>query len=161
MRFGRLTALERLEEKIGSNYAWRCRCDCGKETKVSTNALLKGGTKSCGCGKIDAVKESIRKYGTVVDHQHFVDGTCVERIESTQKLRSDNKSGYTGVQIRGTRYVAMITFKRKAYYLGSFENIDDAVHIRQQAEGLLFEPFLAWYYENHTDAGAIIKDEKG
>lgn len=142
MKFGKLTALERLDEKSGSSYVWRCKCDCGNETKVSANALLKGGTKSCGCGKIEAIKETIRKYGTIVDHEHFVDGTSIERIKSTYKLRSDNKSGYTGVYRRGNRYVAMITFKQKAYYLGSYEQIEDAVQARHQAEGMLFEPFL-------------------
>lgn len=55
-RFGRLTAIRRLEEKVGTSYAWLCRCDCGKETKVSAHALLSGGTKSCGCGKIEALR---------------------------------------------------------------------------------------------------------
>lgn len=111
MRFGKLIAMKRLNEKIGSSYAWHCRCDCGNETKVSANNLLKGGTKSCGCGKINAVKETIRRYGTIADHQHFIDGTCVERIYATYKLRADNKSGYTGIQLRGNRYIAMITVK--------------------------------------------------
>lgn len=56
-RFGRLTALRRLDKKIGTSYAWLCQCDCGKMTEVSANALLKGGTKSCGCGKIDALRK--------------------------------------------------------------------------------------------------------
>ena len=94
MKFGKLTALERLDEKSGSSYVWRCKCDCRNETKVSANALLKGGTKSCGCGKIEAAQETIQKYGSIVDHQHFVDGTSIERIKSTYKLRLDNKSGY-------------------------------------------------------------------
>ena len=56
-RFGRLTALERLDEKSGSCYLWRCRCDCGSEIKVKVNALLSGNTTSCGCAKIDALRE--------------------------------------------------------------------------------------------------------
>lgn len=59
-RFGRLTALRRLDEKTGTGYAWLCRCDCGNETKVSANALLSGGTKSCGCGKIEALRRKAR-----------------------------------------------------------------------------------------------------
>lgn len=50
-RFGRLTALRRLDRRIGSSFAWLCRCDCGRMAEVSANALLKGGTKSCGCAK--------------------------------------------------------------------------------------------------------------
>lgn len=55
-RFGKLTAIRRLDKKIGTSYAWLCRCDCGNLTEVSTNALKKGGTRSCGCGKAEALK---------------------------------------------------------------------------------------------------------
>lgn len=66
-RFGRLTALRRLDKKIGTCYAWLCQCDCGKLTEVSTNALLKGGTKSCGCGK----KEVLHKRAENITAQRF------------------------------------------------------------------------------------------
>lgn len=56
-RFGRLTALERLDEKNRSSYMWRCRCDCGKEVKVRVDALTTGNTISCGCAAIDARKK--------------------------------------------------------------------------------------------------------
>lgn len=49
--FGRLTVL-RLSEKRGHNRSrlWRCRCACGNITYTSTEKLLKGKKKSCGCG---------------------------------------------------------------------------------------------------------------
>ncbi len=59
-RFGRLTALRRLDKKIGTSYAWLCQCDCGELTEVPVNALIRGGTKSCGCGKIDALKRNAK-----------------------------------------------------------------------------------------------------
>ncbi len=52
-RFGRLTAVERLEEKKGTNYVWRCVCDCGREAKVEVRSLLSGNTTSCGCVKLE------------------------------------------------------------------------------------------------------------
>lgn len=59
-RFGRLTALERLEEKSGSCYLWRCVCDCGNEVKVRSSALLSGNTTSCGCARRDACAEKAK-----------------------------------------------------------------------------------------------------
>ena len=58
-RFGRLTAIERLNEKRGkdTSYLWLCRCDCGKEIKVSVNALLNGHYTSCGCGKRERMQQ--------------------------------------------------------------------------------------------------------
>ena len=55
-RFGRLTALERLDERSGRSYLWRCRCDCGRETKVRASALTSGNTTSCGCANEDALR---------------------------------------------------------------------------------------------------------
>ena len=148
-RFGKLTVLRRLDEKIGSSYAWLCQCDCGKTLKVSTNALLSTpGTRSCGCGRVEAVMKTLDTYGTVSEHCHFVDGTCVEKI-LPQKPQRNNTSGYTGVQVRGNRYIAIITFKRKVYYLGSYTKIEDAVTVRRQAEAHLFGTFLDWYYTEY------------
>lgn len=52
-RFGRLIVLERANDIIRSNSQhatqWLCRCDCGNETIVRGNVLLRGATKSCGC----------------------------------------------------------------------------------------------------------------
>lgn len=42
-RFGRLLAVERVEK------LWLCKCDCGAETRVESNALVSGRTRSCGC----------------------------------------------------------------------------------------------------------------
>lgn len=151
LRFGKLTVLHRLDEKIGSSYAWFCQCDCGKTLKVSTNALLSTpGTRSCGCGRVEAVMKTLDMYGTVAEHCHFVDGTCVEKILN-QKLQRNNTSGYTGVQVRGNRYIAIITFKQKVYYLGSYTKIEDAVTVRRQAEAHLFGTFLDWYAKEYPN----------
>lgn len=48
-KYGRLTAIRRLEKKDGNCYIWLCRCDCGNEIEVSINRLEHGDIKSCGC----------------------------------------------------------------------------------------------------------------
>ena len=73
----------------------------------------------------------------------------MERIESTKKLRADNTSGYTGVQSDHGRWRAVITFKKKVYYLGTYDKLEQAVQVRQQAENRLFGEFLDWYYAEH------------
>ena len=56
-RFGRLTALYRLDKKRGSSYLWHCRCDCGREVDVPVNALISGNTASCGCQKSERMRQ--------------------------------------------------------------------------------------------------------
>lgn len=57
-RYGKLVVIEYLgritNKKFGLRY-WRCLCDCGNETIVSTSLLICGHTQSCGCGRIDAI----------------------------------------------------------------------------------------------------------
>lgn len=149
-RFGKLTALYRLEKQRGSSYLWHCRCDCGNEIDTSANALLSGNCRSCGCNRIAAAQNTVKTVGGVGDHVHFVDGTCVEKIEKRQ-LQKNNTSGYTGVQARGSKWIAVITFKKKAYYLGSYSSFEDAVQARKTAEKQMFGEFLERYYSKYPE----------
>ena len=114
-------------ENIGAMTAWRCRCDCGKETVVMTAHLRNGQTTSCGC----------KPKGT------FVDGTFVELLR-TKTLRSNNTSGVQGVDwlAKKQRWRASICFKGKRHYLGSYEKFEDAVKARKRAEEDMFGAFL-------------------
>lgn len=51
--FGRLTVLERVENRIAksgkTDRQFLCRCQCGKEIIVPAFRLLNGSTRSCGC----------------------------------------------------------------------------------------------------------------
>lgn len=75
-RYGRLTVVEQAKTHVtpgGRNvYMWRCVCDCGKESIVSTSALRSGDTKSCGCLQRERAHEasfidiSGNRYGRLV-----------------------------------------------------------------------------------------------
>lgn len=60
-RFGKLTVTKQLKKRYFGNIVWQCLCDCGSVTEVSTNALKKGNTKSCGCFKVDRLSKIIGK----------------------------------------------------------------------------------------------------
>ena len=68
-KFGKLTVLELSDKKgINNSSIWKCQCDCGKITYVTTNCLTSGGTQSCGCGS--SKNEIGNTYGklTVIDY---------------------------------------------------------------------------------------------
>ena len=46
--FGKLTVLEKLGTKNG-RVVWKCKCDCGNYTEVTTALLRNGSVSSCGC----------------------------------------------------------------------------------------------------------------
>ncbi len=49
-KFGALTAVRR-EGSYRKKALWRCRCDCGNDASVSSDRLVSGNTKSCGCAR--------------------------------------------------------------------------------------------------------------
>lgn len=60
-RFGRLVVIEECGRTASQNVQWKCVCDCGKETIVTSNSLLQGKTQSCGCYNKEVVSQMSRK----------------------------------------------------------------------------------------------------
>lgn len=60
-RFGILTVIEEAGRDKHRNVIWKCRCDCGNESYVTTADLKK--TKSCGCWNIDAIIQRNTRHG--------------------------------------------------------------------------------------------------
>lgn len=137
-RFHRIVALYPTDGRTsGGSVIWHCRCDCGNVIDVSHNELEYGNIKSCGCQK----REHNQK---LKGYRELVDGTSVDMIRST-KLPSNNTTGYKGVYVIRGKYAAKIVFQQKAYYLGTFEKIEDAIRERRKAEEILFVGTAAFY----------------
>ena len=137
-RFNMLTVTEYAGKKSGM-HRWRCVCDCGEETVVGQTLLQSGKTKSCGCLQQTKIKTNMK----------FVDGTSVTSLEAriSRPPIATNTSGYNGVYFnkKNEKWVAQIGFKGKTFYLGSFDDIQDAIKARKRSEEM-YEDFLEWYY---------------
>lgn len=94
--------------------------------------------QSCGCRK----KEHDKELGNSLTH---VSGTCVDILKS-KKIPTTNTTGIKGVYLIRGKYVAKIIFQQKAYYLGTYVNIDDVAEARRKGEELLHSG-TAEYYE--------------
>ncbi len=138
-KFGMLTAISATGNRgKGGSVMWKCVCECGNEIEASYNGLMYTNLKSCGCQK----KEHDRKLSSFLTH---VAGTSVDIMKS-KKIPSDNTTGYKGVYFIRDKYVAKIVFQKRAYYLGTFDNIHDAAEARKEAEEVLFDG-MAKHYE--------------
>lgn len=139
-RFGKLTVLGPAEN-IGAQTAWKCRCDCGRETVVATKRLRAGRTVSCGC----VYSKSIGKRLT------YVDGTCVEMLRA-KTVRRNNTSGVPGVEWTPSKglWRATICFKGKRHYLGGYKRFEDAVQARKRAEEELHDRFVRQFFDSLT-----------
>lgn len=137
-RFGRLTALYHTDRRDPrGSVIWHCRCECGNEIDVSYNALRYGNMKSCGCRK----KEHDQELRTFLTH---VAGTSVEMLRS-RKLPTNNTTGIKGVYLVRGKYMAKIVFQKKQYFLGTYDNIEDAAAARREAEELINDVVVDFY----------------
>ena len=140
--FGRLTAICATEKRKNRSVIWFCRCSCGNTIEVAQCDLVDGKNSSCGCLMREVA-------GNLTSFRHHIDGTCIELLEKNT-IRSDNKTGYTGVSRRGTKYRAYISFKGRRYDLGTFETLKEAACVREQAREKLHGRFLEEYYRTQA-----------
>lgn len=63
MRFGNQVAISRAGSNNWRGATWLCRCDCGNEHVVSSQKLLSGKSKSCGCLRKKIVIDRPTKHG--------------------------------------------------------------------------------------------------
>lgn len=68
-RYGRLTVVAYDHSAYANLYnisiihKWLCQCDCGGNRIVSSNNLMSGNTRSCGCLKKESNARKIRYNG--------------------------------------------------------------------------------------------------
>ena len=61
-RFGRLTVVERAENRSTGQAKWFCKCDCGNHKVVAGYQLRGGYIQSCGCLQKEQASKASRKY---------------------------------------------------------------------------------------------------
>lgn len=85
-RFGRLVVIAQAETLRYKQ--WRCRCDCGAETVVSTNLLqmgANGGTRSCGCLRRDKSRENGRRAAAIANGRKREAQTAVSDLDAVMR----------------------------------------------------------------------------
>lgn len=139
-RFGNLIAIEPLKERAADrSVCWKCRCmTCGQEKAIPANQLKKGVQISCGCNRANRLQET----------NGYIEGTCLKSVFS-DKVSRNNTSGHKGVFLKRGRWAASIQYKKKKYYLGAYDRLEDAVAVRKEAE--------KWVRE---DAGKLLEKFK-
>ena len=84
-KFGRLTVLGRVQNKIQQNGRrrtyWDCKCECGNTVQIAKDSLKSGATKSCGCYQKERVTETHKKY-----NKYDLSGECGIGYTSNQNV---------------------------------------------------------------------------
>ncbi len=137
-QFGRLRAVEPSQQRDDRGYVlWKCQCDCGREILVSYNNLVHAHQTSCGCRK----QEHAQALG---GFQTRVDGTSLDHIKNGAAPK-DNTTGVRGVYWTRGKYVAKLVFQKKAYYLGTYTNLEEAAQARRDGEEALFQATVEYH----------------
>lgn len=84
-KFGKLYVVKLHEHaKHGTSPKWLCKCECGKMTVVTSDHLVSGHTKSCGCSK--------RKYGKATQENHGLSRTPLYKVWQAMRDRVYNSN---------------------------------------------------------------------
>lgn len=73
-KFGKLTAIEYSQGK------WRCICECGNTTYVTSYKLRSGHTVSCGCVRKKVAIENGKKSAKRVSETHIIHGSTPKKL---------------------------------------------------------------------------------
>lgn len=136
-RVGQLVVIEKI-----NNIQYLCKCDCGNVAIRNYISLVDKLTSSCD-------ECSNKKRAEAVKSKVFVDGTMPCLIKLDKKPTKANKSGIVGVNWDKSRnkWQASIKLRGHRYNLGRFDDIEDAIAVRKEAEKLYFGSFIEWYEE--------------
>lgn len=162
-RFGRLIVKGWIPDE-DKGIVWECQCDCGNTFYTIGTFLKRGNAISCGCFS----KETAKIIGNAARaNSGAIEGTNVKLIQGALdgKMYATNTSGIRGVGMNSKtgKWIASISFKGKRYYLGSFDDKNDAAKVRKKAEDVMFGEFLDYYEselkEKHEEEVEKLKEK--
>jgi len=127
-KFNKLTVIKKHRTKRQRRF-WLCRCDCGGEKIVSTTGLTQGYVKSCGCyiveiGKINSAK-----------------GVITKKIKDAAN-KNNISSGVKNVHWDKNKWKVVIIHNKKTYYLGRYDNIEEAKNMAENFKQSIFNDIL-------------------
>jgi len=143
-RFGYLTAIEPTDKRDRTDVVWLCKCECGNTVEIPATRLIRNNTLSCGCLHRESIKR-VNKYFC---------GTSLEKALNDEVTSKRSMSGYVGVTRKGQRWQAYITYKGRRTFLGTFDNVMEAVRARAAAKEEVMEDaaeLLRIYEELHGE----------
>lgn len=90
LRFGSLLVIEQApKQNQRAGTLWRCRCDCGKETIVSTGSLNSGSYNSCGCLRTERMKN----FGKDCSPRKQLTGTRIGMVTVGERVDASRQGG--------------------------------------------------------------------
>lgn len=124
-RFNRLLVIKKLslKDRTKDNHLnWLCKCDCGKEVKISGRNLIRGVTGSCGCYNRDKMKKKpfMWIYNCIIRTASVSERECNLTYEEFLEFTKINHCHYCNTEIKWLDHYSK--GDRMAYYLDRKNN---------------------------------------
>lgn len=84
-RFGKLIAIWPQGKSKHRKILWLCQCDCGNEVIIGGSSLKSGHTRSCGCLKIEKIKQRSTKHGYGKSHVYRIWANMIQRCTNPNR----------------------------------------------------------------------------
>ena len=81
-KYGRLTVIADMGFSKYQQSQWRCDCSCGNTCVVLGNSLQSGATQSCGCLRIERVKQTQTTHGMTSSATYLTWIRMIQRCEN-------------------------------------------------------------------------------
>lgn len=146
--FGDLKVIKLSNKRgTGNTLLWECECSCGNTTYVQGYSLIHDHYKSCGCKHAEKRDKGLEKH----IEKDAKDGTRISALKA--KKSSRNTSGHKGVswEKRSGKWHAYIGIKGKNKHLGYFDDLEDAVKARKEAEEKYHKPYIKKLEEKENE----------
>lgn len=97
-RFGRLLVIAEFGRNKFGDVVWICKCDCGKESKPTTNNLKRGTTKSCGCVAVENLVKRTTTHGCTNTPEYYTWQIMIDRCYNP-KNKKYHRYGARGILV--------------------------------------------------------------
>lgn len=119
-RYGMLTVDAATDKKdYRGRTLYRCICTCSGVRLVAADRLLAGSVISCGCMQ----RKAWAQFGGSKERLGWTEEQEAARIKK-------RITGAKGIYQKGDTYIAQIKIDYKTYYIGSYDNQDEALQAR-------------------------------
>lgn len=104
-RYGKLLVIKR-HGSISNRPAWLCKCDCGVIVTVKSENLKSGNTKSCGCYKVEIIRNAgmanvTHGYAKRIDGKKSKIYSIWDSMR--QRCNNENNCNYENYGLRGIK----------------------------------------------------------
>lgn len=117
-RFGKLIVKSFAGTNKNNIAMWNCVCDCGNKTIVSSNCLISGDTKSCGCivslGEA-YIKNFLEKNNIKFNPQQTFPKTEINGLRYDFGILNDNDEVICLIEYDGSQHFQPFSFNKATY----------------------------------------------